>query len=364
MQYKNIKIVSICVPTYNRSNLLTNLLINLNEILIKYGDLVEICVSDNNSNDHTWSLLNEFKSKNFNSQIKIIKQFENNGSSQNVLDVIGMSTGRWVLVIGDDDGIKVDDFGNLLKILKISQENSWFILNSISGHNDFKTIKVHHKTKTQRMNIKKYLIRNGTSKIGFIGTHLMPGFIRENIKNARSKDERDNYFIWPHIRILYEYATCSNMVNSANLAPVIQSYSGVGAQFWPAKEFYKIEYKKALMCSNLKNINILDSLFFLILYARQVYSLSSIGFLISWKLKNEMDFNKYSISNIWNLSSGLSYTYKLLLMPNLILCYFINKTSVDLLKKIIPQHILKKIIYLHNKEDNSQAMDNPIKRKL
>lgn len=364
MHSNNDVLVSICVPTYNRSYLLSNLLTNLNSILIKYSNLVEICISDNNSNDETWGLLNEFKRNNRNDKIKIIKQLNNNGSSQNVLDVISISTGRWILVIGDDDGVQINEFSRLVMILKESKENSWYILNSISGHDEYKIIKVHQNKKTEKMSIRKYLLRNGTSKIGFIGTHLMPGFVREAVKDVGSEDDYDNYYIWPHIRIFYEYATYNNSIYCVNLAPVIQSFSGVGAQFWPAKEFYKIEYKKALMCSNIKNINLLERLFFLILYIRQVYSINSVGFLISWKLKNELDFNENSMSNIWNLSSGISYAYKIFLIPNIILCFLIKEINTNLIKKLIPHLILKKIMHLHYKEDNSEEKYSPINRKL
>ena len=46
------KLLSICIPTFNRANLLNNLL-NSIDIANIDASIVEVCISDNNSTDNT-----------------------------------------------------------------------------------------------------------------------------------------------------------------------------------------------------------------------------------------------------------------------------------------------------------------------
>ena len=99
----NFPILSICIPTYNRADLLKGL---LNNIVAQSGDFdfvnkVEIVISDNNSSDQTSSLVAEYQGVYPN--IIYSRNEKNLLFDRNVYNVIKMSTGKYCWLLGDDD---------------------------------------------------------------------------------------------------------------------------------------------------------------------------------------------------------------------------------------------------------------------
>lgn len=96
----NEKILSICIPTYNRANLLNRLLKNLEAELLDIHDVVEICISDNCSTDETQQVCLDWQKK-----LPLIysKTSENIGYDRNVLRVTKMAHGKYIWFMGDDD---------------------------------------------------------------------------------------------------------------------------------------------------------------------------------------------------------------------------------------------------------------------
>ena len=140
---KTQPILSICVPTYNRAKLLGNLLQNISNALLDFYDDLEFCVSDNDSDDETAKLLADFKKRHDSSQVKIFKQKSNVGSSRNIIDLCLNSTGKWILVVGDDDGFIYEELKRTIDFLKSIQGDPWILTNLVNGHNNFKMVKVH-----------------------------------------------------------------------------------------------------------------------------------------------------------------------------------------------------------------------------
>ncbi len=52
--------ISICIPTYNRASRLEISLNNTIDVIRKYHD-VNICVSDNDSDDNTYEIISKFR---------------------------------------------------------------------------------------------------------------------------------------------------------------------------------------------------------------------------------------------------------------------------------------------------------------
>ena len=90
--------ISICIPTLNRADLLRK---NL-EHLLTFSELdVEVNISNNGSNDHTQKVIEEYRSKfpKFNSHtyeetVSVVRNWDN---------VIRMATEKYVFALGDDD---------------------------------------------------------------------------------------------------------------------------------------------------------------------------------------------------------------------------------------------------------------------
>jgi glycosyltransferase involved in cell wall biosynthesis len=109
-----LTMLSICVPTYNRISYLEQLMNTLLPEAQNYN--VEVCVSDNNSSDYTGKYLWE-KAKNF-SCLKFQVNEENCGLDMNMLKVMKMATGEYILIIGDDDGFTEGGLSLILKSLE------------------------------------------------------------------------------------------------------------------------------------------------------------------------------------------------------------------------------------------------------
>lgn len=89
--------ISICVPTYNRPNLLSQL---LDSILVQSYTDYEIIITDNSDNDETAKLIqNKFD----NNKIKYYKNEKNLGLNLNVIKNFSLANGEYLTFTPDDD---------------------------------------------------------------------------------------------------------------------------------------------------------------------------------------------------------------------------------------------------------------------
>lgn len=108
-------LLTIAIPTYNRSRFLENALHHL-YIQIKDRDFpIEIIVSDNCSTDNTSDVVNDFLGKGL--PIRYIKNKENKGADFNVAQCFSEATGKYVVAFGDDDVLFNGSIEQILKIL-------------------------------------------------------------------------------------------------------------------------------------------------------------------------------------------------------------------------------------------------------
>jgi glycosyltransferase involved in cell wall biosynthesis len=119
--------ISICIPTYNRSESLINCLSSIYTASKNYFGQFEVCVSDNGSDDDTRSVVNK-ASRYLN--INYHRNEKNLGIPQNFINVVSMAKGEYVWLIGDDDLILPDTFDRLLPLLEENQGIDFFYLNS------------------------------------------------------------------------------------------------------------------------------------------------------------------------------------------------------------------------------------------
>ncbi len=111
----NKYLFSICIPTYNRKSYLIKTLEKLINLINLSNHQIEICVSDNNSNDMTYQALIGYQNKwNF---IKINRNFTNLGFDHNLLSAINLSTSQYVWFLSDDDIILDNTINNIVLIL-------------------------------------------------------------------------------------------------------------------------------------------------------------------------------------------------------------------------------------------------------
>lgn len=119
---QNRKLLSICIPTYNRGKYLKQC---LQSVFVQIEDKsdVEVVVNDNNSTDNTLDILNSFSGRpNFMYHVNT----ENVGMSNNILTVVSKAKGEFCWLIGDDDFIITGAIDEILKQIKINNDVDFF----------------------------------------------------------------------------------------------------------------------------------------------------------------------------------------------------------------------------------------------
>jgi abequosyltransferase len=106
--------ISICIPTYNRADMLAQLL----ESIISQGhsECVEVAISDNASTDNTSEIVHEYKRKGVN--IKYSREEINRGADFNYLNAVKISTGEYCWFFGSDDLIPEGALKHVLRIIE------------------------------------------------------------------------------------------------------------------------------------------------------------------------------------------------------------------------------------------------------
>ena len=95
--------LSICVPTYNRADLLDYCLTNLLDGLANSPKSFEIVVSDNGSTDHTADIVAKHRERK--PVITSVRLPKNMGADANWLNVVRHAKGRYFIYHADDDSI-------------------------------------------------------------------------------------------------------------------------------------------------------------------------------------------------------------------------------------------------------------------
>jgi acetyltransferase-like isoleucine patch superfamily enzyme/glycosyltransferase involved in cell wall biosynthesis len=93
-------LLSICIPTFNRSRELAECLETLLPQTSLNG-LIEVCVSDNASDDATAALLSRYAASY--PQLRTIRQPMNIGGERNYLEILKFARGKYAKLHGDDD---------------------------------------------------------------------------------------------------------------------------------------------------------------------------------------------------------------------------------------------------------------------
>jgi glycosyltransferase involved in cell wall biosynthesis len=98
---QNQILLSICIPTYNRANFLSNTLLAIAPQVDQYCNICELIISDNASEDETKNIIKEYQ--NHYKGIQYFVNPQNLGGRQNIWKVTTYATGKYIWILGDDD---------------------------------------------------------------------------------------------------------------------------------------------------------------------------------------------------------------------------------------------------------------------
>jgi glycosyltransferase involved in cell wall biosynthesis len=116
-------LLSICIPSYQRKNDFVRCLESIFSLPIDLLNKIEVCVSDNCSSYDFINLMKSFEGK-----VKLVfkKNNQNIGFDRNLLEVLTMSTGKYVMLLGNDDVVLLEGFRELLRHLELHSPDAVF----------------------------------------------------------------------------------------------------------------------------------------------------------------------------------------------------------------------------------------------
>lgn len=124
-----MKKISICIPTYNRERYLIELLNSVKKQLTEENaGLIEICISDNYSNDETEQSIKNY-AKYFPAKIIYHRNSENIGPDLNYLKAVSIATGSYCWLMGSDDILPPNVIDRILLYINNNSDISIFLGN-------------------------------------------------------------------------------------------------------------------------------------------------------------------------------------------------------------------------------------------
>lgn len=243
--------LSICIPTYNRSQWLTNCLESIRiaslSLDLNVTKQFEVCISDNGSSDETQIVISEFLKQSV-FRVKTRANLTNQGIVRNFLDVVQLAEGEFVWLIGDDDLLMPDAIIELLELFNKNPTVDFFYVNAYNMPiTQVKQGKQPFDTKELPKNLERFSSykKNGELpflrlidkriSFDFLGGMFLSVFRREGwlksvhfldpiaINDKRTFSNFDNTF--PHVKIFaYAFSDSKAYFNSE---PLIVSLSGV-----------------------------------------------------------------------------------------------------------------------------------------
>ena len=149
------KTLTIAIPTFNRAKYTRRALQSIAE---QYDDRLEIIVSDNASPDNTEEVVREMEKF---MPIKYIKNKENVGSDMNFLQCLREASGKYAVLLGDDDLIIEGKINIILDYLESNDDLSLVFLNHTYFEGEY------DKTNPGRLYNEDIINRSGLTKTDF-----------------------------------------------------------------------------------------------------------------------------------------------------------------------------------------------------
>lgn len=169
-------LLTIAIPTYNRSACLARLLESLAPQL-EGENRIELIISDNASPDDTRAVVKSFQEKGV--RLHYIRSEENIGPDANFLKCFRVANGRYVWIFGDDDIILP---GSLAKLLNILSQNEYDLVYvgffTLSG--PLATEKSSHQIEAEVIESAREMVKRANHSLTFISGNIIN---RERVRN-------------------------------------------------------------------------------------------------------------------------------------------------------------------------------------
>ena len=273
--------ISICVPTFNRATCLENLLNNLLALKTEHETAIEICISNNQSTDNTQQVIEAWRQK---LSLKVVTQPTNIGATRNVIEVTRLATGKWILIIGDDDELIFSGFKSLMAIVHAADENDW-ILAGVANESGNECLLGNLRSgwhESERF--RNVVLRTGLYRYGFIGMHFFPAALCQKFFAFSAEAAQS----WPHIALFLRHLKGGRV--RVFLDPVVNQKAGGSELYWNPGDWAIINLKKLNVIAEARKVHSKTRWFFDCLMLRELYSLKNIKELVLWRVLESTDF--------------------------------------------------------------------------
>ena len=171
-----MKLLTICIPTYNRAKVLDESLTHLmNQLSGNNSKKIEILISDNCSSDNTFEIVRKYTNKGF--PILYNRNRENIGADGNFLYCLTHAKGKYIWLLGDDDYL-LD--GSLDYLIKVMEEDDYGLIH-------IKESKRHNKNMVYEVRDMN-LFRNISHMLTFMSVNII------NSNTISGVDNPQQYF--------------------------------------------------------------------------------------------------------------------------------------------------------------------------
>lgn len=234
-------VLSICIPTYNRSKLLDALLEHISRFdRDKILTRLEICISDNASPDETPDILEKWGRV---LSIKSERQSSNIGASANLFCVTKMASTNWVYLIGDDDLIIESGLAFVLDILDEATPDTW-ILPAIQHPTEPSYLSGLSAGSCSADALKRHILNYGVGHLGFIGSHIISTYFLKVLW----ADGIEQHFGWPHLSLMFKCLYDAHFLVVTE--PIAHQSADVDALSWTWEEWLRMHAMRSMLCVN------------------------------------------------------------------------------------------------------------------
>ena len=283
--------LSICLPTFNRSKLVINQLLFLQNEFSDFENKIEIIVSDNCSNSVSKSELVNFSQKNIFFELYI--QEKNLGLIGNTEFLLKKSKSEYVWFVGDDDELEKGISKKIFEIFNKYNNLSYIFFN----HNCFKN---NILNVVDSFDLKKYsgYTKNGAeiifdilNKYGTINMFMTANIYNRELLITKNKDLKRNLVIEDFLWFSFICAASGPIF----IVSEVYVYDNYGGSSWSnsARKIFGIDIPKRLIeFEELIQINIdvrsvlfkyyskgRGNFIYMILFATKIEKVSILRFL-------------------------------------------------------------------------------------
>ena len=150
MRNKNLTL-SICIPTYNGMPNILKSLKYIENAFSPYNDHIEVCISDNGSNDDTFKNISQFV-KVSSLKIKLHHFVQNQGFDRNILKVLEMNKAKYAWLFGDEEFLIKKEAIKVFKFLSEILSNNNVLLYQVGVISYTKEKKFRKKIVSKNVN--------------------------------------------------------------------------------------------------------------------------------------------------------------------------------------------------------------------